>query len=202
MRPAAARPCISRKSWSDSSSVSAEFGSSNRKTRASRASARAISVRCWVASVQLPKGRSARWRDAEGVHQLAVVAPEARPEQAAALAPDHQILGDGQIGKELRLLMHDRDGRRRIGEAPAAAVEGELARIGRLFAGEDAHQRALAGAVRSGDPQHLARPQLEIEPVERQGIAVALAQAPDADGRRLASAPRHVVMPPFWRAAW
>ena len=131
------------------------------------------------AAAQGPLGQM---EDAEGVHQLAVMAPEARPEQAAALAPDHQILGHAQIGKELGLLMHHRDGRRRIGEAPAAAGEAELPRIGGLFAGEDAHQRALAGAIRSGDPQHLSRAQLEIEPVEGLGIAVALAQAPDLDG--------------------
>ena len=53
--------------------------------------------------------------------------------------------------------MDDRDrvpvGRRR----PRPAVEGQLAGVGPLFAGDDAHQRALAGAVRPGNAQHLAR---------------------------------------------
>ncbi len=50
IRPASASACILRKRSFDSSSVSAELGSSNRNTRACWTRARAISVRWWMAS--------------------------------------------------------------------------------------------------------------------------------------------------------
>ena len=159
MRPASASSRISRKSSSDSSSVSAEFGSSKRKTRASRASARAISVRCWVASEQSPSGRSARWRDAERVHQLAVVgAPRRGRRRLPPSRPTIMFSATRQIGEELRLLVHDRDRRRqhRRGDQRPPSRVSSPASAG-LLAGEDAHQRALAGAVRSGDAEDLAR---------------------------------------------
>ena len=62
VRPASASTCMRRKRSSDSSSVSAEFGSSKSTTRASCASARAISVRCWIASGHSSSCRSATSR--------------------------------------------------------------------------------------------------------------------------------------------
>ena len=78
-RPASASRCIRRKRSVDSSSVSAEFGSSNRNTCASRASARPISValldrerhaperhvgerRGWPGRRMSERSRGSRWR--------------------------------------------------------------------------------------------------------------------------------------------
>ena len=50
--------------------------------------------------------------------------------------------------------------------------------------GEHVHGRRLAGAVRAEEREHRARRDLEVDPVEDEGLAVRLAQTGDLDGRR------------------
>src|SRR5436305_562065 len=64
---------------------------------------------------------------------------------------------------------------------PWLALEGELAAVGALLAGQDADERALAGTVRPGDAENLAGANVEIDAVQRDRAAVVLAQAADRD---------------------
>ena len=65
------------------------------------------------------------------------------------------------------------------------AAQHDLALVRRVDAGEDLHQRALAGAVLADQPVDLARQQLEIDAVERGRAAEALGDAAERqDGLR------------------
>ena len=89
---------------------------------------------------------------------LARLAHAAPVEKAAArrLAPEEQVLGDGEVGQQREFLEDGRDRRpprasRGAAERDRLAVEPELARVRPMNAGEQLHQRRLAGAVLAGD---------------------------------------------------
>ena len=128
MRPVAAILCISRKSSSDSSAVSAELGSSKRKTRAIAGygtgdlgallgGQRAIG--------QLPVFQMS---DTKRIHDLRVGSAKTRFGGVRALAADHHVLCDGEIGKKLRLLMHNSHRMPVDRRRPGLAVEGQCCR--------------------------------------------------------------------------
>src|SRR5690606_12434040 len=106
---------------------------------------------------------------------------EARPEGARAFPADQHVLGDGEIREELRLLVDDRDLVPVYGGKPRPAVEGARPGIRPFRAGDHPDQRRLAGAVRPGDADHLAGPEVEVYAVEGDRRAVALGDVPDAD---------------------
>ena len=75
---------------------------------------------------------------------------------------EKEILGDRQIAAERQLLMDDADAMRlRVAgtetSQPRAARQDPGARIRPDDAAEQAHQRALAGAVAAHEPEHIAR---------------------------------------------
>ena len=65
-------------------------------------------------------------------------------------------------------------------------LKSELAGVGALLAGDHAHERALSGAVRSGDAEHLAGPNVEVETGQRDGRAIALCAGRGCGSRRRA----------------
>ena len=102
-------------------------------------------------------------------------------EPGQRLEAHEDVLGHVEVREQLRVLV-DRDhaarpGRHRRGEAHRLAVEPDLARIGLLDAGDDADQRALAGAVLAQDGVDRARGDGEAHALERADAAEALAHA-------------------------
>src|SRR5581483_7062761 len=80
--------------------------------------------------------------------------------------------------------MDDRDAVRAVLVRPRPPVDGDLALVARHLAGEDLHHRALPGAVRSRDAKDLAGRGVQVEPVQRDRVAVALANAAHRDAQR------------------
>jgi hypothetical protein len=62
------------------------------------------------------------------------------------------------------------------------AEHAHLAGVGLAVALEDLDQRRLAGAVGPEQREHLAARDGQVHAVERDALAVRLAQIPDADG--------------------
>ena len=94
-------------------------------------------------------------------------------------------LDNGQLRVERRRLETDPDARlERVG--PARDVEAQddrLAAVGRAQTLEDLDRRRLARAVRPEQAKDLAGRDIEIDPVDRSGVAVALDEAADANDR-------------------
>ena len=194
-RPASASACIRRKRSFDSSSVSAELGSSNRNTRASWTSARAISVRWWMASGTSSEQAVPDVVDAQVAHHAELLLAQRRG--AASGCPSRPTM---TLSPTVRL-------GNSCGSwcttatrwTPMSTDHGSPSTrispvVGGGLRGEDLDHRALAGAVGPGDTQDLPRVRVEVEPVERDGVAVVLAQAPDADARRRPPRPRCSIM--------
>ena len=147
-------------SWAESDAV----GSSRTSTRASNESALAISISCWSAierprtsapgSIRTPRpGEDGRGRAA---HR----APVHRREAAAGRVAHEDVLGDGQVREEARLLVDDGDAQRSGVGGPVQLrrrpVEEDRAGVGLVDAGQDLDQRALAGAVLADERVDLA----------------------------------------------
>ncbi len=94
------------------------------------------------------------------------------------LHADEDVLGDGQVGEERRLLEDDRDpGRLRllgVVEDRLLAVEQQPAGVGPVDAGEDLDERRLAGAVLADEAVHLTGEELDVAVLERVNGAEAL----------------------------
>jgi hypothetical protein len=106
------------------------------------------------------------------------------------LRADEDVLGDGEVGKERRLLEDDRDpGRLRllgVVEDGLLAVEHEPPRVRPVDAGEDLDERGLPGAVLADQPVHLARVELDVAVLERvHGAEALLCVLEDEQGLRM-----------------
>ena len=122
--------------------------------------------------------------DAEPGEQLLGVAlhPAVSTEAAAAgLAAEVDVLGDRALGQQVELLEDRRDagaaapaagGRTRPASPAISIVPG----VGLVDAGEDLHQRGLAGAVLADQAEHLAGAELEVDVVENRVADEALRQ--------------------------
>ena len=102
--------------------------------------------------------------DADRLEARARLAAHRRPVEharARQLAAEEEIGGDVEARHEVELLEDrgDAGGLRgaRVGEAHRLAVDPHLAGVGRDDAGEDVHQRRLAGAVLAEQRMNLAR---------------------------------------------
>jgi hypothetical protein len=130
------------------------------------------------------------------------VEPPLVEEQArrARLAPDEQVLRDREVGHQVELLMDDGDtellrvlGRGRL---IRLAVERELALVDRVDAGQDLHQRRLAGAVLPHQREHLPGLQVEVHVLERLDAREGLADALDVEQRGHDTTPlRRIALP-------
>ena len=131
------QPRMIAKSCSTSASVSADVGSSMTRTRASSASAFAISTICCCATPRRARDRrssmSGRARASRPSALGRACGASRRARQRRRLAAEEDVLGDGQVGNELELLVDDADaqppgvGGRRNRDGPA--VEPDLAGV-------------------------------------------------------------------------
>src|SRR5437868_574248 len=105
----------------------------------------------------------------------------------ARFRAEEQIFEDRDIADERLLLEHPRDAQalRRgiVSERLGNALDFQGARIWGSYAGQDIEQRRFAGAVLADQAHDLLRRQRQIAVIERQGFAIALAQATGAEGR-------------------
>ncbi len=178
--PAASRRC--RTAGRPRCVVSAAVGSSITITRAFVVSAFAISTSCWSAieSPRASRSGSSRTPSCSNTRGRLAAHPSAvdAAEPLERLHADEDVLGDGQIGEERRLLEDDRDpgGLRLLGvvEDRLLAVEHEPAGVGPVDAGEDLDERRLAGAVLPDEAVHLAGEQLDVAVLESVNGAEAL----------------------------
>ena len=81
--------------------------------------------------------------------------PTADEAQGRAAIDDEEVVADREMRHQRQFLKHADDAERRgvarRGEAPRDAVHGDGAGVGRDHAGEQLHQRGLAGAVLAED---------------------------------------------------
>ena len=70
-------------------------------------------------------------------HQLLLGGPQVADQRPRALATDHQVLRDGQVGEELRLLVHDRHPVRLRAAVPRLATELDVAGVRVGLASQD-----------------------------------------------------------------
>ena len=142
-------------------------GSSKTMTRTSWDSALAISTTCWCATARSPTARRGVDVEPEPVEEVARPPVQARPRDDGRQLPHEDVLGHRQVGGERRLLMDYRDAARcrdaRIIALLGFAADEDLAGVTRDFAGQDAHQRRLAGPVLAEQGVHLAGPDVEID---------------------------------------
>ena len=113
--------------------------------------------------LEVAGARVFRHRDVPAVEELARLPAKRRPADQAALgrlAVDEEVLGDGELGNDRRMLVDAGDllppglaigdRRRRL------AGEADLAGVRRAKAGQDADQRRFAGAVAADQRMRLA----------------------------------------------
>ena len=100
---------------------------------------------------------------------------------------NEQVLDDAQRREQAELLEHHADAERhriaRRGDGHLPAVDQDRARVGRDKAVDELHQRRFAGAVLAEERQHLAFRDVQADRVVGDEIAVAFAQALEADER-------------------
>ena len=107
--------------------------------------------------------------------------PADGPQRVSALPVQEEVLGDGQLADDRGALVDAGDlgapgvdvaeGRRRL------AREAQGSGVGRLEAGEDGHERRLAGAVASHQGVRLARGDADAGVAQRDGGAESFADA-------------------------
>ena len=107
--------------------------------------------------------------DAElGEESLGVTVHLGGVDEAATtrLPPEVDVLGDRALGQEVELLEHRGQagllGLDRVAEGNLVAVQLDRPLVSLVDAGEDLHERRLAGSVLPDDAEHLAGMQLEI----------------------------------------
>ena len=197
-----ATPCSrSRATKPNSRSVSraesAAVGSSRIRQRASSESARAISTTCRSPTDRPPTGASSGEVDAELLEHprraAAHVAPADDP-AAAGPAAERDVLGDRQrrrVGQLLEDHPHAEPARRdRVERGVRLAPDDHLAGVRLVVAGDDLHQRRLAGPVLAEEGEHGPAGGDEVHAVEDLDAAESLADVPDLEperGRRLSS---------------
>ena len=174
---------VDRRSRSTSNSRSAsltvrlDVGSSRISSRAFIDRARAMATSCcWAVDNRRSgvRGGSSHPDAGQlalglGVHPPAI--EQSQRSAARRLAAEEHVAGDVQRVDELELLVDDRDAEPRGIDRPVhdnrRAVDANLARVGAMDAGQDLHQRRLAGAVLADERHDLPGRQLEVHAVER-----------------------------------
>ena len=107
--------------------------------------------------------------------------------EAAWLAADRDVLGDREVRAEVHLLVdraHPGALRlERMRELDARPVELDLAGIREVHAGQDLHERALAGAVLAHQRVDLTREQSEVDRVQRLRVTEPLVDGTHLENR-------------------
>ena len=168
--PRSLRRRSTAKSRSTSGGDSAEVGSSRMMMRAPEKSTRASSISCCSPIESEPMRSRGFDVDAEAGEMLARLAHHALPVDDAALGrlrAEEDVLGDRKVGDDRKLLMHHADAgiQRVAGGAEAHLLAVELHRAGEIgmHAGDDLHQRRLAGAVLADEAVDLAGAEREVD---------------------------------------
>ncbi len=103
----------------------------------------------------------------EPVEEVARAAVHAGPGDDGGQLPHEDVLGHRKIGGERRLLVDDRDAARcrdpRVVALLRLAADQDLAGVARDLAGQDAHQRRLAGAILAEQRMDLAGLDVEVD---------------------------------------
>ena len=167
-------------------------------------SARAISTICCCPSRRSStrvNGSISSSRSAISARSGAPLPRNRRRSRPCNLAPHEDVVAHVEIGREAQFLMDDRDAAiarvGRGGEGDARAVKLDEARGRRHDAGQNLHQRRLAGAVLSEQRGHLAAMDVEVHALQARGCCRRTWRccAPRARRRRPAArcrAPRHL----------
>ena len=172
-----------------SSGSSAEVTSSKSITCGSIISARAIATRCcWP-----PESWCGCWSRLVG--EADPLEQQARPRLGLFARPladpargEREVVHHLQVRKEVELLEDHPDPLPDVGHVRALArdllaLEVDPARVERLEQVDAAQQRALAAAARPDHRQHLAARDVEIDRVEDEVVAEALADLFEPDDR-------------------
>ena len=169
--PCARRARMMRKSSSISVLVRAAVGSSMMRTEASSERALAISTICCCATLRsrtLARGSSLRWSRSmsSAVSSTWRLSSTVKREAAARLAAHVDVLGDGEVRGQDELLVDHADAQvaagSRVRDVHLLALEPDGAGILAVDAGQDLHERRLAGAVLADERMHLPGAQLEL----------------------------------------
>ncbi len=122
-----------------------------------------------------------------GAHAGAVDQGE-RPKLADRQIAERNIFSNRERRHKPQFLRDRDDASRdcimRAREVAGYAVHLDLPAIGPVYAGQDANERRLAGAVLTDDRVNFAKPNVEVDPVERKRGAEVLAHVLGAGGRR------------------
>ncbi len=176
---------------------STEVGSSSRMTRCPWARSSSVSALASSTIWRVAKSSSpARWRGSRSAEadlgELAAgggieLAPahQARAGEAPLVAePD--VLADREVGQQRLLLEHHADavpgGVGGAAQRDRLASEQDAASVGLVDAGEDAHQRRLAGTVLADQADHLVRPHLDAHRLQRVHAGKALVDLFEGQG--------------------
>ena len=173
-------------SFSSSAPPSTADGSSRMTSRALRDRALAISTICRCATLKLSSRASGSTLKPSRAIVSMLLLPRSPPvDEAEAVlrqAPEAQVLGHRQMRRQHHLLVDHRDAElehalRATAARSLSPATTIVARIGLIGAGQDLHQRRLAGAVLADQPEHLAATDFEVDIVQRDDARKALADA-------------------------
>ena len=142
----------------------------------------------------------------EDVHHLARAAAGVRAVHAVVAAVVEQRLLDVEEAVEVDVLLGEADEAAGVERVVRVPEDARLARGDADQVADGGDQRRLARAVGPQQPEELARPDLQVDPVERQeAVVVALRQAGELEGGdhtgRIAKSlicPVYVRLKPAW----
>ncbi|MDW6023520.1 hypothetical protein SAZ10_17355 [Mesorhizobium sp. BAC0120] len=131
-------------------------------------------------------------QDAEtGEHCFDGLRVDPDPAEPVGLASNGQVLLDRHVRPDVRLLMNDRNAPPDLVDLTTGRRQNYLAAVGLFLACQHAHQRAFAGAVRSGYADNLAGAKLHRETIKGARCAISLGNAAAAQlDHALPSEPR------------
>ena len=164
--------------------TSAEVGSSRMMMRAPENSTRASSTSCCMPIGRQPdrrlRGSMSMPRPASCSPRLARAWRASRPgpSRVRRLRAQEHVLGDAQVGHDGEFLVHHADAgiaahRAASGSAPSRPSMRMSPSIAGVHAGDDLHQRDLAGAVLADETVDLAGVEREVHVAQRLDAAEA-----------------------------
>ena len=119
----------------------------------------------------------------EELRRLLVQGPVVQDERQVptGLAPQEDVLGDGQVRRQIEFLVDHADaealGGPCAGDIGRRTFDGDHAGVCPVHPGQDLHQRGLAGAVLADQGVHLTRVELEMAVHERVDAREVLGDA-------------------------